>query len=120
MLNQLIVVGRLVKDIEVHENENGKSFAEITLAVPRSFKNMDGIYDTDFINFRVFDNIAKNTSEYCHKGDIIGVKGRIQSYTKETDKSKETEMQLIAEKVTFLSSKSRDEIQKSDKEQSDR
>ena len=47
-----------------------------------------------------FDNIAMNTSEYCHKGDIVGVKGRIQRI------DSTSELQLIAEKVTFLSSKS--------------
>ena len=50
-----------------------------------------------------FDNIAMNTSEYCHKGDIVGVKGRIQRI------DSTSELQLIAEKVTFLSSKSPEE-----------
>ncbi len=52
-----------------------------------------------------FDNIAENTSEYCSKGDIVGVKGRIQSRTLEKDGNKEYVTEIIAEKVTFLSSK---------------
>ena len=47
MLNQIILVGRLTRDIEVHKGENGR-VATISLAIPRSFKNADGIYDTDF------------------------------------------------------------------------
>lgn len=95
MLNQIILVGRLTSDIEVKEAENGSSYANMTLAVPRSFKNADGQYDTDFINCKVWDNIASNTSEYCHKGDIVGVKGRLQS--------RDNSLEVVAEKVSFLS-----------------
>ena len=49
MLNQTVLVGRLVKEPELHQTENGKKVTNITLAVPRSYKNMNGEYDTDFI-----------------------------------------------------------------------
>jgi len=110
MLNQIVMVGRLVRDVEVEEKENGKKFANITIAIPRSFKNAEGQYDTDFIDCVVFDSIATNTSEYCKKGDIIGVKGRLQSSTYEKeDGSKVYKMEVIAEKITFLSSRRNDE-----------
>lgn len=48
MLNQLVLVGRLVKKPELKEAENKKKYTFITLAVPRSFKNVNGEYDTDF------------------------------------------------------------------------
>ena len=116
MLNQIVVVGRLTKDIEIKETEEGKKYASITLAVPRSFKNTEGVYETDFINFMTFDNIAQNTAEYCHKGDVIGIRGRIQSYTNE-EKEIKNELNLVAEKVTFLSSRSHSENEKTEKEQ---
>lgn len=47
MLNQIILVGRLTRDIVVNKSEKGK-VATISLAIPRSFKNSDGVYDTDF------------------------------------------------------------------------
>lgn len=104
MLNQVVLVGRLAKDVEVKELESGKKVSNITLAVPRSFKNAEGEYDTDFIVITLWDGIAQNTKEYCHKGDIIGVKGRIQC-NDETEHRNE----IVAEKVTFLSSKKVDE-----------
>lgn len=108
MLNQIVLVGRLTKNIEVKKGENGNKNATLCLAIPRSFKNAEGQYDTDFINCRVFDSIATNTSEYCSKGDIVGVKGRIQSRNIEKeDGTKEYIMEIIAEKVTFLSSSSK-------------
>ena len=110
MLNQVVLVGRLVSDPEIKELEEGAKASNITLAVPRSFKNADGEYETDFIQFTLWDNIATNTCEYCKKGDIIGVKGRVQCETIEKeDETKEYKMELIAEKVTFLSSKKADE-----------
>lgn len=48
MLNNVILVGRLVKDPEAVETESGKTVSKITLAVARAFKNMNGEYETDF------------------------------------------------------------------------
>ena len=96
MLNQVVIVGRLVAKPIVEENENGRKVSEITLAVPRSYKNAEGIYETDFIKCTLWNGIAENTVEYCNKGDIIGVKGRLECLGG-------SELQVIAEKVTFLS-----------------
>lgn len=105
MLNQCVLVGRLARDVEVKELESGKKVANITLAVPRPYKNELGEYDTDFIDCTLWEGVAINTSEYCHKGDIIGIKGRIQTNNYENeDGEKRKSTQIIAEKVTFLSS----------------
>lgn len=109
MLNQIILVGRLTRDISIHKSEKGVKVATISLAIPRSFKNMEGNYDTDFIDCIAFENIAENTAEYCGKGDVVGVKGRVQSRTVENGGKTEYLMEIIAEKVTFLSSKRGDE-----------
>ena len=105
MLNQVVLVGRLVKNVKVYKADSGKKVTTVTLAIPRSFKNMEGVYETDFIDCVAFENIADNTAQYCRKGDIIGVKGRLQSRVEEKDKKKEYYMDVIAEKITFLTSK---------------
>ena len=97
------MVGRLTSDIEIEDTEMGGKRANITLAIPRSFKNKDGAYDTDFITCTLWDSIAENTKEYCRKGDIIGVKGRLSSNVDEKDGK--YYINPIAEKVTFLSRK---------------
>lgn len=104
MLNQIVLVGRLVKDPVLKETEQGKKRSFITLAIPRSFKNAEGSYDTDFIDCILWDGIAKNTAEYCKKGDVIGVKGRLQSRKYEMDSTTKFVIEVIAEKVTFLTS----------------
>ena len=105
MLNQIILVGRLVKTPELFSTENGKKGSIVTLAVARSFKNQDGEYDTDFIDCTLWTAIAENTAEYCKTGDVIGVRGRVQSRIIDNeDGTKYKKMEIIAEKVTFLSS----------------
>ena len=107
MLNQIVLVGRLVQDPEIKELENGVKTSYITLAVSRSWKNADGIYETDFIPCLFYKGIAENTAEYCKKGDVIGVKGRVQT-KQEEDKSI---IEIVAEKVTFLSNAFRKETE---------
>ena len=109
MLNQVVLVGRLVREPELGKTENNKSVLRITLAVPRSFKNANGEYDTDFIDCVLWDVVAKNTTDYCTKGDILGVKGRIETrMVEKEDKTRKYYQQVIAEKVTFLSNKKGD------------
>lgn len=104
-MNQLVLVGRLVRDPELKNAENGIKYSNITLAVPRNFKNSEGVYETDFVDVKLWDSAASNTAEYCKKGDIVGVRGRIQTniVEKEDDK-REKFMDVIAERITFLSS----------------
>ena len=99
MLNQISLVGRITKTPEMMENQDGSKFAIINLAVPRTFKNENGEYDTDFIDCTLWKGIAENACEYCKKGDLVGIRGRIQNL------NNTAQLQLIAEKVTFLSSK---------------
>ena len=103
MLNNVILVGRLTSDPEVVEVEN-KKVTTVILAVNRNFKNIDGVYDTDFIRCILWNSVACNTTEYCHVGDVIGVKGRLQT-SKYEDENKKMHYvtDVIAEKVTFLS-----------------
>jgi len=115
MLNHVILVGRLVDTPEIKKLETEKVVTNITLAVPRSFKNINGEYDTDFIDCILWDNVASCTTEYCDKGDIVGVKGRLQSRLVEKDDNKKYVLEVIAEKVTFLSS-NKDSKEKEEKQ----
>ena len=110
MLNQTVIVGRLVREPELRETETGKKITNITLAVPRSYKNVNGEYDTDFISCVLWQGIAENTVNYIKKGDLLGIKGRVQSRIIEEDEDViKNVMEIVAEKVTFLSSKKADE-----------
>lgn len=102
MMNNLVLVGRLVDRPVLEETENGKKVTTIVLAVPRSFRNDNGEYETDFVPVSLVEQVADATCEYCEKGDIIGVKGRLARLSG-------NELQVIAEKVTFLAQKRKEE-----------
>ena len=105
MLNQVVLVGRLITEPELYQTENGKKVARLVLAVPRSFKNTDGEYETDYISCKLWQVVAQNTVEYCKKGDLIGIRGRIATYNYDTEEGKKYLTEVVAEKVTFLSSR---------------
>lgn len=111
MLNQIVVVGRLVRNPEVKELEDGKKVSNVTVAIPRSYKNAEGGYDTDFIDCTIWNGMAENTSSFCRKGDLIGIKGRIQEDSYEKNGEKIRTARIIAEKLTYLSSKSKEELE---------
>jgi len=105
MMNNYMCVGRIVSDPEIKELESGKKVSSITVAVQRSYKNAEGEYEADFIDCTLWDSIAGTTAEYCKKGDMIGVKGRLESRIYEdAEGNKKKRMEVIADKVSFLSS----------------
>lgn len=91
MLNQSVLVGRITTINK--DSEDNK--INVTISVPRNYKNENGEYETDMINCTLWKSIASNVNEYCHVGDLIGIKGRIQT-------TKDNVMELVAEKVTML------------------
>lgn len=97
MLNQVILVGRIV---EIEEIDN---HTEITISIPRTYRNISGQYDDDFISCVVSQNMIHKVEEYCELGNLVGIKGKIAKL--EEDK----EMRIIAEKMTFLSNRKTEE-----------
>lgn len=114
-MNQFFGVGRLVEDPKVETTESGKQMVRVPIAVQRSYKNADGEYDTDFFDVVLWNGVATNTSEYCHKGDLIGVKGRLESNTYETeDGEKKKSTYIVADKISFLASKHHEQENEND------
>lgn len=101
-MNIVVLIGRLTKDPEVLTTSNGHKRTYITLAVPRIYKNSDGEYQTDFIKCILWNSIAEHTCEFCCKGDLIGVKGRLETTTYTKDDEVKYDTNVIAERVTFL------------------
>lgn len=111
MVNNVILVGRLTADPEIIEIDEDKKVTTVILAVNRNFKNIDGVYETDFIRCVLWNSIASTTTEYCHVGDVIGIKGRLQT-SKYEDENKKVHyaVDVIAERVTFLSTNKKHEV----------
>lgn len=104
-MNSVLLVGRLTQDPEVKEIENGSLRTIVNVAVSRNYRNSEGVYETDFIKCVLWNGIASATKDYCHKGDVVGIKGRLQTRSYENEnKEKRHIMEVIADKVTFIAS----------------
>ena len=110
MLNQLVVIGRVVREPELRKTDSGRNVTNITLAVPRSYKNVNGEYDTDYIDCTLWANVAESATEYCHKGDLLGLKGRIQTRKVEEQDKVRHVTEVIGENITFLTPNSKKKI----------
>ena len=106
LINQVLLVGRLTKDPEVNEKEDGKKLSHITLAIQRPFKNIDGEYDVDFVRCVLWNAVAKNATEFCKTGDVVGIKGRLETQTYEDKDGKVRYfVQVVAERISFIAAK---------------
>lgn len=118
MINQIILVGRLTGAPEIEEYENGKKRTIINIAVQRQFKNIDNKYDTDFFRCVLWNGMASNTKNYCQRGDIVGVKGRVQNRNYvDSENNTRYITEIIAEKISFVSYSQKKENNSDEKEE---
>ena len=78
MLNNVNLMGRLVRDAELKMTQNGISTSTFTIACERDFKNPDGKKETDFITVVAWRHTAEYVCQYAKKGDMLAVSGRLQ------------------------------------------
>jgi single-strand DNA-binding protein len=103
MINQVVLVGRLTKDPELRYTAEGAAVANIMLAVTRNFRNAEGGVDTDFVPCVLWRKTAENTANYCRKGSIIAVTGRVQTRNYENkDGQRVYVTEVVAESVRFI------------------
>ncbi|WP_105208052.1 single-stranded DNA-binding protein [Streptococcus suis] len=79
MINNVVLVGRLTRDVELRHTPSNQAVATFTLAVNRNFKNVDGNREADFINCVMWRQQAENLANWTKKGHLIGITGRIQT-----------------------------------------
>lgn len=105
-MNKIILIGRLVNDTELKTLNNGTNYVQGTIAVNRNYKNSEGNYEADFIDFSAFGLTAELINKYFVKGDRIGIIGRLQSrsYTNQQGQ-KIIVREVIVENVEFLQEK---------------
>ena len=102
MINNVVLVGRVCKDVTLFTTENGYKVANIVLAVQRPFKSTDDVYETDFIDVKVQFTTAEISAEYITKGSIIGIKGRLASKLFTIGDKKINGIEMIGERVSFI------------------
>lgn len=109
MINRVVLVGRITRDIELRKTSSGTSNVSFKLACNRKFKQ-EGQPDADFINCVVWNKQADNMAKYCYKGMLIGVEGRIQTRNYEDRDGKKIYVaEVISDSVSFLESRNNSE-----------
>lgn len=97
-MTNVMIHGRVTKDIELKATNSGKSVCSFSVAVDR--KN-GADKATDFFSVTAWNGTAENISKYFNKGDGIIVVGELQNRTFEQDGSKRTVTEIIANRFDF-------------------
>ena len=106
MINNVVLAGRLVRNIELRQTSTGKEMTYFTLAVNRNFKNEQGVQGADFIGCVAFGKTAENMARFLSKGSLIAVEGRISTRNFQgKDGNTVYVTEVIASSITFLESK---------------
>ena len=104
MLNRIVLIGRLTKDVELRYTPNGVAVCNFTLAVDRAFAK-EGQQQVDFITCQVWQKQAESCAKYLSKGKMAAVDGRLNIDNYEKDGEKKWITKVVAENVRFLSPK---------------
>lgn len=113
MINNVTLVGRITKEIDLKYTASGKAVATFTLAVNRNFKNQDGNREADFINCVIWGKSAETLANYARKGTLLGVTGRIQTRSYENQQGQRVYVtEVVAENFQLLESRSTNEQRK--------
>ena len=107
MINSVVLVGRLTRDVEVRKTANGTSVAQFTVACNRKFsRNENGQQQADFISCVAWRQTADFLSSYAKKGNLVGVEGRIQTRNYDDKDGKRVYVtEVVCDSVQLLESR---------------
>lgn len=78
MINNVVLVGRIVREPELRYTPQNTAVSTFTLAINRCFKNAQGEREADFINCVIWRQPAENLANWAKKGTLVGITGSIQ------------------------------------------
>ncbi len=106
MINNVVLVGRLGRDVDLRATSNGTFVANASLGVPRSFTNSQGERETDWINLILWRKTAENFEKYAHKGSLVGIEGSIETRNYENQQGQRVYVtEVNVNKFTLLDSR---------------
>src|SRR5699024_4100965 len=101
-MNSVHLIGRLTKEAEIKVLDNGTNVGRFTIAINR-VNVKENQQQADFINCVAFNKTALNLSQHCKKGSKIGLEGKVQSFQYDKDGTTNFGMNIVANRVEFLS-----------------
>lgn len=110
MINKVVIVGRITKDLELKHTPSGAANVNFTVASNRPFTNQAGEREADFINCVAWRAQAENLVKFQGKGSLVGVTGRIQTRSYEAQDGRTVYVtEVVAEEVAFLEKRNSDQ-----------
>lgn len=114
MINSVVLVGRLTKDPELRYTPSHVATASFTLAVNRNYKNQAGEREADFISCVMWRKSAENLANWCKKGQLIGVTGRMQTRSYDNQQGQRVYVtEVVAESFHVLENRDKKSNQES-------
>ena len=105
MINNAVIMGRLVADPELKTTTNGLSVVRFRVAVERDYKKGNE-KQTDFLSVEAWRQTAEFVCTWFHKADMIAVSGSVRADSYETkDGQKREKVYILADKVSFCGTK---------------
>ena len=108
-MNKCELVGRLTKDPELKNTQNGTQFCNFTVAVDRRFKDANGNRQADFISCVAWKERAQFVSKYFRKGNRIGICGSIQTRSYDDNGTKHFVTEILVDEAEFVESAKKEE-----------
>ena len=106
MINNVVLVGRLTRDPELRYTPSNVAVATFSLAVNRNFKNQSGDREADFISCIMRRQQAENFANWCKKGNLVGITGRIQTRSYDNQQGQRVYVtEVVAESFQTLEKK---------------
>lgn len=106
MINNVVLVGRLTRDLELRYTPSNVAVATFSLAVNRNFKNQAGDYEADFISCIMWRQQAENFANWLKKGALVGITGRIQTRSYDNQQGQRVYVtEVVAESFQILEKK---------------
>ena len=111
MINRYVAVGRLTKDPELRRTASGKAVTTFTLAINRSYQSNDG-QQADYIQCVMWNKVAENVAQYCSKGSLVGIEGRLRTRSYDNNQGQRVYVtEVICDSVQFLDTRNQQNAQ---------
>lgn len=108
-MNKFIGIGRNTKDGEYRTSESGITTYNNSLAMTNNFKNKEGKYDSEFIDYVAYRQTADYLNKYAKKGTLVQIEGRINTTSSEKNGQKRYFTKIILESASVLEKKEQEE-----------
>ncbi|NLS38669.1 single-stranded DNA-binding protein [Fructobacillus tropaeoli] len=110
MINRVVLIGRLTRDVELRYTQSGVAVGSFSLAVNRNFTNANGDREADFINAVIWRKAAENFANFTGKGALVAIEGRLQTRNYENNLGQRVYVtEVVVDNFSLLESKAESE-----------